>query len=323
MICFHINIDICSLILIKKHNPRKMSSMFVDFSAKLLNLFGIVFQTNPVEKCNKCAWITLICNDEYLIGVLALIRSLKRSKTIYPIHVLVVEGHVSKETEKQIENEGGIIRYIQDLYPKQNPNDLAFQRFVLVWTKLRVFEMTDIADKCVYLEADMIVLQNLDELFQLKDNPNFAAVQTCICNPEKSKNYPECWKPSNCPHTHGGEMLNIDEKGRYFNSGLFLFHPNKNVFEEMLKCLETMDLSQFKFADQDFLNEFYRNKWICLPSIYNSLKTFSITHPNIWDLTKIKVIHYILAKPWDKLNQNNQPYENINHLWWEAHEYKS
>jgi lipopolysaccharide biosynthesis glycosyltransferase len=46
----------------------------------------------------------------------------------------------------------------------------------------------------------------------------------------------------------------------------------------MLTCLNAWDLSQFKFVDQDFLNKFYQNKWKCLPSIYNSLKTFSIHH---------------------------------------------
>jgi lipopolysaccharide biosynthesis glycosyltransferase len=66
-----------------------------------------------------------------------------------------------------------------------------------------------------------------------------------------------------------------------FNSGFFLFHPNKIVFQEMLTYLDTWELNQFRFPDQDFLNKIYRSKWKCLPSIYNSLKTFSITNPNI------------------------------------------
>jgi lipopolysaccharide biosynthesis glycosyltransferase len=235
---------------------------------------------------------------------------------------MIVEDNVSKETDQQIRNEGCLIKHIQALNPNVDPSHLIYERFIFSWTKLRAFELTDIADKCVFLDCDMIILQNLDELFQLEDNPDFAAVQTCICNPGKNKTYPEHWIPTNCPYTSENFSI-IDHQGKYFNSGLFLFHPNKKTFEEILKCLNTWDLTQLKFPDQDFLNKFYQKKWKCLPSIYNSLKTFSITHPNIWDLSKIKIIHYILAKPWDKTDENNQLYENINQLWWEALEFKS
>jgi lipopolysaccharide biosynthesis glycosyltransferase len=302
-----------------------MFEIFFKYGMEIKTFFGRIYNKKYLieeKKPERRAWLTLLCNDEYLFGVLALIRSLKRSKTIYPLVVLIVEDKVSKEVEQQIINEGCSIKHIQDLYPKEDSSNLAFEHLIFTWTKLRAFEMTDVADKCVFLDADMIILQNLDELFQLEDNPDFAAVQTCICNPAKTKTYPEYWKPINCSYTYDN-LLNINEQSRMFNSGLFLFHPNKDVFQEMLICLNTWDLSQFKFPDQEFLNKFYQNKWKCLPSIYNSLKTFSITHPNIWDLSKIKIIHYILAKPWDKMDQRNQLYENINKLWWDAFEYKS
>jgi len=276
----------------------------------------------PVTSNESCSWVTLICNDEYLVGVLALIRSLKRSKTIYPICVLIIENNVSSETVKQIQNEGAAIRLIEGLNPKQDVQNLAFARFSFGWTKLRAFEITDIADKCVFFDSDTIVLNNLDDIFQLEDNPDFAAVQTCICNPEKRPNYPQHWKPSNCPYTNDIRPENIDPQFRQFNSGLFLYHPSKKLFEEMLGYLNTWDLNQFPFSDQDFLNRFYKNKWKCLPSFYNSLKTFSLTHPNIWNLSKIKVIHYILAKPWDKHDPDNQRYDHINYLWWNALEYQ-
>jgi lipopolysaccharide biosynthesis glycosyltransferase len=302
-----------------------MFEIFFDYIKNIMNFLSTTYEkysTGEEKSSSRCAWLTLICNDEYLLGVLALARSLKRVKTMYPLVVMVVEDNVSKETQEQIINEGCLIRHIQGLYPKQDVSSFVFQRFFFTWTKLRAFEMVDVADKCVFFDSDIIVLQNLDEIFQLEDNPEFAAVQTCICNPDKHPSYPDYWNPTNCPHTHDN-LSNIHEQARMFNSGFFLFHPNKNVFQEMLTYLDTWDLNQFRFPDQEFLNKIYENKWKCLPSIYNSLKTFSITHPNIWNLDKIKVIHYILAKPWDKTDQGNQLYENINQLWWEAYEYKS
>ncbi|CAF2074866.1 unnamed protein product [Rotaria magnacalcarata] len=104
----------------------------------------------------------------------------------------------------------------------------------------------------------------MDELFELDQNPNFAAVQTCISNPAKTSSYPKYWKPENCPYTHGENSDGHDlvyEHGRLFNSGLFVFHPNLVVFEQMIAALNTWDLTDFIFADQDFLNQFYRSSW--------------------------------------------------------------
>ncbi|CAF1057306.1 unnamed protein product [Adineta ricciae] len=89
----------------------------------------------------------------------------------------------------------------------------------------------------------------------------------------------------------------------------------------VFNCLNNWNLEEFKFADQDFLNKYYVKSWKRLPSIYNSLKTFSQTHPNIWHISKIKIIHFILSKPWDKDDQNNLPYKDVNQLWWDAFNY--
>jgi alpha-N-acetylglucosamine transferase len=306
----------------------KMFEILYEYGSVVKNSLVNTYEYYSIgrNKNKRCAWITLICNDEYSPGVLALARSLKRSKTIYPLIVMIVKDNLSEDVIQQIQNEECSIKYVEGLYPNQQLTSLAFQHFMYAWTKLRAFEMVDVADECVFLDCDMIVLQNMDELFQLEDKPDFAAIQTCICNPAKTLSYHEYWNSTNCPHTYdqtSNDLPNIDERAHMFNAGFFLFHPNKNVYEQMFKCLNTWDLDEFKFAEQDFLNKFYKNKWKCLPSIYNSLKTFSVTHPNIWNLSKIKIIHFILAKPWNKTDQDNQLYENINQLWWKAFEYRS
>ncbi|CAF0958360.1 unnamed protein product [Didymodactylos carnosus] len=271
------------------------------------------------------AWLTLLNNDEYVPGVLALARSLKRVKSAYPLVVMITLDTVSQEGQQLVLDEGCQLRPIETLLPKQDKKNLAFERFIHGWTKLRAFQMIDVCDKCVMMDADIIVLQNMDELFELEDNPNFAAVQTCICNPAKNPLYPDYWKPQNCPYTHeqhSHSSAEVDSRGRMFNGGLFLLHPNQTVFEEMLVALNTWDLSLFKFSDQDFLNKFYHTTWRRLPYVYNTLKTFSKTHPYLWNETKIKAIHYILAKPWDKLDPDNAAYEEINRLWQEAYDWR-
>ncbi|CAF4411196.1 unnamed protein product, partial [Didymodactylos carnosus] len=148
---------------------------------------------------------------------------------------------------------------------------------------------------------------------------------TCICNPDNTSSYPDYWKPHQCPYTHEQHShlpSEVDVRGNMFNSGLFLFRPNQTVFEEMIVALGTWDLSSYKFPDQDFLNKFYHNTWRRLPYVYNSLKTFSKTHPYLWDETRIKVIHYILAKPWNKADPGNADYDKINRLWQQAYDWR-
>ena len=239
-------------------------------------------------------------------------------KSRYPLVILIVSNQVSKESQQEISSEG--------LYPTNASAVLALQHLYHAWTKLRVFQMIDLCKKCVFMDADMVVLKNIDELFELEDDPNFAAVQTCICNPRKTASYPEYWKPENCPYTNEPHIHKAhaatDERSRVFNSGLFVFHPNLTVFDQMITALDTWDLTDFQFADQSFLNKFYNSTWHSIPPIYNMLKTFSKTHPDIWDESKVKVVHFILDKPWETSMEGNSKYEHVHRLWWEAYHWR-
>lgn len=167
----------------------------------------------------------------------------------------------------------------------------------------------------------MLVIHNMDEVFELMPTDSvFAACHACICNPSKVKSYPSWWTPENCHHS-GLKVLNSTPvKPRYFNSGLFLFRPARSTLIEIEKFLiKKKDVTSYLFADQDFLNEFFPS-WTSLAYIYNTLKTFAVTHDNLWDLKKVKNIHYILDKPWDvdlaQLESGKGTYGQITKLWW-------
>ncbi|CAF1494079.1 unnamed protein product [Didymodactylos carnosus] len=213
-------------------------------------VIGIYYQQyfRDETRIVRHAWLTLLTNDKYVPGLLALTRSLKRANTSYPLVAMITLDSASQESQQSILNEGCLLRPIEGLFPEYDKTNLAFELFIHSWTKLRAFQMIDICDKCVFMDADMIVLHNTDELLELEDNPNFAAAQRCICNPDNT--------------------------------------PSR------------------------------------LPYVYNSLKTFSKTHPYLWDETRIKVIHYILAKPWNKADPGNADYDKINRLWQQAYTWR-
>ncbi|CAF1059959.1 unnamed protein product [Rotaria sordida] len=291
-------------------------------------ILGIYYQNYFISKHHneRRAWVTLLGTEDYFPGVLALVRSLKRANSIYPLVVMMTKDVCSDEAQQLILNEGCSIRFIEDFYPTSE-TVYSYPHFFHAWKKLRAFEMVDICDKCVFLDADIILLQNIDELFDLNDNISFAAVQTCTCNLRKISTFPESWKPENCPYTreqysnnttHDNSPANV-----IFNAGLFLFRPNLTIFQQMLEALNTWDLTEFKFAEQDFLNKFYHDTWTRIPFIYHGIKVFSKSHPHLWDLSKLKTIHYVNAKPWQKSDEGNVEYEIINRLWWEAYEWRS
>ncbi|KAK4504307.1 hypothetical protein PRZ48_005223 [Zasmidium cellare] len=52
--------------------------------------------------------------------------------------------------------------------------------------------------------------------------------------------------------------------------------------------------------DQDFLINFFSNRWIGLLWKYNAVKTMAYRHENLWDKDQIVCLHYIVDKPWAK-----------------------
>ncbi len=69
----------------------------------------------------------------------------------------------------------------------------------------------------------------------------------------------------------------------------------------MLHYFNTTDrLKTYQFPDQDFLADFYGDKWYPLSWKYNALKTMRYWHPRIWSDDNLVVLHYIVDKPWER-----------------------
>ncbi|PHJ22434.1 glycosyl transferase family 8 protein [Cystoisospora suis] len=157
------------------------------------------------------------------------------------------------------------------------------------FTKLRVWEQGDF-DCIVYLDADTIVLQRIDELFLRQPLPAFA---------------PDVFPPDK------------------FNAGVIVLKPDRQLFQQMLSRVP--DLPSHDGGDTGFLNSFFSG-WYegpagqRLPFRYNALRTvFHITYrgqTGYWDSVRpIKVLHYCSSpKPW----QENSPQTKLEKLWWDV-----
>jgi hypothetical protein len=145
--------------------------------------------------------------------------------------------------------------------------------FIDQYTKLRVWTLDKIGVKtAVYLDADTLVRQNVDELFELPFI--FAAVPDVF----------------------------LDERGFTinFNAGVMVFKPDSEVFADMLSKVESAHFDRVA-AEQSFLNLYYGSQVLKLPHVYNGNLAIKRKAAPYWEAIQeqLRIIHYTLVKPFD------------------------
>lgn len=266
------------------------------------------------------AWATLLTQPDYVIGVRALARSLQQNESRFPLVVLVT-ANVDHDARTLLEQDGCRVIEVEPLSPASHLDDAyANARFAEVWTKLAVWTLTEYS-RIVFLDADMLVTQNMDELFDLPlADGHIAACHACRCNPNRIASYPPDWTPENCFYSQCQGETHVgypDPADNYLNGGLLVLTPDRDVFDQMMTQLAALDnLADYLFAEQDFLNHFYRSRWQPLSWVYNALKTLPHQHASLWSAERVKNIHFIIDKPWQKRPEATDPYYALNRRWW-------
>jgi glycogenin glucosyltransferase len=213
---------------------------------------------------------------------------------VYPIVVLVTP-QVSEATKIRLQsicNQTITVEPIICPY-KNTEHEASWTNSEL--TKLHVWNLLQF-EKVVYLDADTLVIENIDELFEIQSS--FAAS-------------PDIFPPDK------------------FNAGVLVIQPNASVFHEMISLVGV--LSSHDGGDTGFLNSYFSNWYVFIPHLdlimslrsdardsivrffiilrytsspesrlsfgYNAQRTlFWFTHakqPGYWELIKpLKVIHY-------------------------------
>jgi glycogenin len=227
------------------------------------------------------AYITVLSTDSYVEGVIVLHRSLMRSQARYPFLVLTTPN-LADTTYQQLNHYGIDYRPIPpiDLHTALPTHQARWQS---TYSKLQIFNQIQF-DKLVYLDADMLIYQNLDDLFS---KPHMSAVNAGGMLPE---------------YAHWTE----------FNSGLMVIEPSYQLYADMLAKLPELYLPAG--GDQDFLNAYYPD-WPQQPEKhldhaynifhehvdrYQQVHGYQLTGDRLRDDRKaIKVIHYVgERKPW-------------------------
>ena len=123
---------------------------------------------NMADEC----FVTLVLNNQYVIGGLILGHSLHRAKTTKRM-VCLVGPDVSYERKHQLLD---VYDEVLDVEVRRSLDRSKLRLLKrpdldITFTKLQAWKLTKYR-KCVFLDADTLVLKNVDDLF---DRPAFAA----------------------------------------------------------------------------------------------------------------------------------------------------
>tara|TARA_B100000949_G_C14222589_1_gene425258 strand:+ start:75 stop:950 length:876 start_codon:yes stop_codon:yes gene_type:complete len=245
------------------------------------------------------AYVTLVTNADYAMGATALARSLKLSGTAADI-VILHTGGVEKEklapladlgcrlmaTELLDTSDAFNARHAKKEIHGKNPFTKGrkpdFHSPLDNFCKLRLWQMTEY-DTCVFIDADAVVIHNIDKLF----------------------GYPEF---SAAPNVYEG----LGDFHR-LNSGVFVAKPSLGTFTAMIEKLDTPD-AFWPRTDQTFLQTFFPD-WHGLPVFFNMLQYVWFNMPGLWDWNAISVIHYQYEKPWERDHPKAEKLKVLIDLW--------
>lgn len=236
----------------------------------------------------RCAAVTLVySDDEFVLGAATLGYSLRDTGTRMQMVAMVTEA-VTIESREMLTHAGW---RIHDVRAVPNPNPEYFPRLEYIFTKLQIYTLTEY-ERVVYLDADTLVNENVDEL--------------CSCNAY-----------------HCSVVRNT-----FFNSGVIVAIPSNPIYLDMMEKYTTMH--SYTGGDQGFLNNYFWNPEECpffdprqklesplatdvahlrchrLPGYYNGDVGVYVTRGDRWQFDpdeerqQPKITHFTLSifKPW-------------------------
>ncbi|KAF7817992.1 galactinol synthase 2-like [Senna tora] len=269
------------------------------------------------------AYVTFLAGDgDYVKGVVGLAKGLRKVQSMYPLVVAVLPD-VPEEHRKILISQGCIVKEIEPVYPPPNQAQFAMAYYVINYSKLRIWEFVEYS-KMIYLDGDIQVFGNIDHLFDLP-NGYFYAVMDCFC--EKTWSSSPQYQIGYCQQCPDKVQWPSDMGPKpplYFNAGMFVYEPNLSTYHDLLKTLQVT--TPTSFAEQDFLNMYFRDKYRPISNMYNLVLAMLWRHPENVQLDNVKVVHYCAAgsKPWRFTGkEENMEREDIKMLvkkWWDVYE---
>ncbi|XP_027091271.1 UDP-glucuronate:xylan alpha-glucuronosyltransferase 2-like isoform X1 [Coffea arabica] len=210
------------------------------------------------------AYATVLHSSEaYVCGAIALAQSLLQTGTKRDL-ILLLDRSISKPKREALAKAGWKFRFIERI---RNPRAEKNTYNEYNYSKFRLWQLAEY-DKIIFIDADVIVLRNLDILF------------------------------------HFPQISATGNDGSIFNSGIMVIEPSNCTFNMFMQ--RTREIVSYNGGDQGFLNEVFV-WWHRLPRRVNFLKNFwsnstveaAVKNQLLGaDPPKLYSIHFLGLKPW-------------------------
>lgn len=250
---------------------------------------------NTDEYSGYCLFLSL--NSTYIIGYRVFIQSFLYHNRWFDGDLVIMDLNLSDEDKEYVSTFYKKIFFIKpnyENYKDVNIDTLYNKNFINNYYKLDIFSYTKY-EKIVSMDCDMLITGDLSDLFF--KNYSFGAVPIAFrINHEK-------------PPFNGG-LIVLDSK--------FNCESNYNLVLSKIK-------TPYKFAEQDLLNDLYKNVYTKIDKTYNSEKRLldSKDAEELNIINNAKVIHFVGGKPWDKVKAIvDLGYEVLENKWHDASEPK-
>ena len=143
----------------------------------------------------------------------------------------MITQDVSAKSIEMISNLGAGVKEVDEIHYKGNNSQLIEDRFGkknhswMMFTKINIWKQTEY-DKVLYIDADIIVLKNIDSIFEI--NSNISAV-------------------------FGGSEFH---KYKGIEAGVLLIKPSTAIYYELVEAMNS-DNYDLKMSDQTLINEYF------------------------------------------------------------------
>lgn len=286
------------------------------------------------KESNNIIPVVFSSDENYKIPLSVAIASLLKNAnpcTFYHIHILVDQlfSDLAKETITSIRSSFPNCSIVFHTISEEFDNFYLLKRITsAAFFRLRIPSILSEYKKCIYLDADTIVVKDLQELYDTALTGFYLAgvkdLDATTYPTYKNLSTKECL-----------ELFGLADSSQYINSGVLIMNLEKMRNDQMEEKFIELCSNNYQHQDQDVLNVACYNKIKHLPMCYNLPATYfrmetgkllyapqvemSLPEKEIlFQLRNKKIIHYM----W-----KNRPWENRNvflgEVWWIYRKYSA
>lgn len=217
--------------------------------------------------------------ENYLKGVLALFKSIQKTNSICNQYVVIINENISKVSEECLrKNHIQVIRKTSITIPTyilEKNKDSTSPNWNYTFDKFYIYDLIEF-EKIIYLDSDMLVNKNIEELF---DMPHMSA-------------------------TIAGKSYKGNEHWTKLNSGIMVVEPKEGIREDLTRLMIKSSNFRGPMGDQDIIEKYYnweQHKKLHLNEKYNVFANYVDFYIERlgYSFEDLAVIHFIgKQKPW-------------------------